>query len=316
MCHLCNPTPSATRRVIDHLAGGKLHDKSVEESWELIEDFTLYENESWNDPRDLAKPVKAISWPQDVSSTSDRCLIELENQVQCLMEVHLTPRPFVQVNKIASSCEICGGPYITQFFMKNPEQHFVDYASSRIDKAGDARLSEFEADFKQQQSEMTNKINTFSKVIIERMTGALPSDTVKNPKLNVNSTSSVLSARERKSLALKAKKESSDEESSTSRSEDEEYAMAVRDFKKFFKRRVFLMKAEKLTSVEYFCIKWLRFNREFDGVLNFGRESLLIHLPFLKYLVDILSNSGKLSRDFWKSSRSAYRHDSLFENRD
>ncbi|GJX29242.1 hypothetical protein Tco_0237321 [Tanacetum coccineum] len=41
---------------------------------------------------------------------------------------------------------------------------------------------------------------------------------------------------ERKSLALKAKKESSDEESSTSRSEDEEYAMTVRDFKKFFKR--------------------------------------------------------------------------------
>ncbi|GJR92136.1 hypothetical protein Tco_0264310 [Tanacetum coccineum] len=43
---------------------------------------------------------------------------------------------------------------------------------------------------------------------------------------------------ERKSLALKAKKESSDEECSTSGSEDEEYAMAVRDFKKFFKRRV------------------------------------------------------------------------------
>ncbi|GJS12308.1 hypothetical protein Tco_0369104 [Tanacetum coccineum] len=41
----------------------------------------------------------------------------------------------------------------------------------------------------------------------------------------------------RKSLALKAKKESSDEEYSSSGSEDEEYAMAVRDFKKFFKRR-------------------------------------------------------------------------------
>ncbi|GJR48949.1 copia protein [Tanacetum coccineum] len=36
---------------------------------------------------------------------------------------------------------------------------------------------------------------------------------------------------------FKAKKESSDEECSTSGSEDEEYAMAVRDFKKFFKRR-------------------------------------------------------------------------------
>nr|GEW48484.1 hypothetical protein [Tanacetum cinerariifolium] len=40
-----------------------------------------------------------------------------------------------------------------------------------------------------------------------------------------------------RSLALKAKKESSDEDSSTSDSEDEEYAIAVRDFKKFFKRR-------------------------------------------------------------------------------
>ncbi|GJT53405.1 retrovirus-related pol polyprotein from transposon TNT 1-94 [Tanacetum coccineum] len=42
---------------------------------------------------------------------------------------------------------------------------------------------------------------------------------------------------ERKSLALKAKKESIEEEGLTSESEDEEYAMAVRDFKKFFKRR-------------------------------------------------------------------------------
>nr|GEU56097.1 retrovirus-related Pol polyprotein from transposon TNT 1-94 [Tanacetum cinerariifolium] len=42
---------------------------------------------------------------------------------------------------------------------------------------------------------------------------------------------------DRKSLALKAKKESSDEECSTFGSKDEEYVMAVRDFKKFFKRR-------------------------------------------------------------------------------
>ncbi|GJS29923.1 zf-CCHC domain-containing protein [Tanacetum coccineum] len=45
-----------------------------------------------------------------------------------------------------------------------------------------------------------------------------------------------LRQRERRSLALKAKKDSSDEESLTFGSEDEEYAMAVRDFKKFFKR--------------------------------------------------------------------------------
>ncbi|GJW48801.1 hypothetical protein Tco_0080447 [Tanacetum coccineum] len=44
-----------------------------------------------NDLRDFAKPVKAITLPQDVPSTSDRCLIELENQVQRLMEAHLAP---------------------------------------------------------------------------------------------------------------------------------------------------------------------------------------------------------------------------------
>ncbi|GJV28399.1 hypothetical protein Tco_1384847 [Tanacetum coccineum] len=49
----------------------------------------------------------------------------------------------------------------------------------------DARLSKFEANFKQQESKMTNKFDTFLKAINDRMTRALPSDTVKNPKLNV-----------------------------------------------------------------------------------------------------------------------------------
>ncbi|GKB74879.1 alpha/beta hydrolases superfamily protein, partial [Tanacetum coccineum] len=40
-----------------------------------------------------------------------------------------------------------------------------------------------------------------------------------------------------RSLALKAKKESSDEDSSTYESEDEEYALAMREFKEFIKRR-------------------------------------------------------------------------------
>ncbi|GJS09660.1 hypothetical protein Tco_0366456 [Tanacetum coccineum] len=40
-----------------------------------------------------------------------------------------------------------------------------------------------------------------------------------------------------RSIVLKARKESSDDDSSTFDSEDEEYAIAVRDFKKFFKRR-------------------------------------------------------------------------------
>ncbi|GJT65171.1 hypothetical protein Tco_1016651 [Tanacetum coccineum] len=197
--------------------------------------------------------------------------------VQCLMEAHLAPKPSVQVNKIASSCEIFRGPHDTQYCMKNSEQGFVDYASSGTNEAGgkwftfkpeqnnigdtynpswkshpnlswrqpqnsknnfsnppnrfqpkrsslnhplnnnpqnfdnnqsnleglvfnfiasqDAKLSKFEADFKQQQSKMTNKIDTFLKAINDRMMGSLPNDMVKNPKLNVNPTSSVLAAR-------------------------------------------------------------------------------------------------------------------------
>ncbi|GJY83584.1 zf-CCHC domain-containing protein [Tanacetum coccineum] len=38
-------------------------------------------------------------------------------------------------------------------------------------------------------------------------------------------------------LSWKAKKESSDDETSTSESDDEEYAMAVRNFEKLFRRK-------------------------------------------------------------------------------
>ncbi|GKA82755.1 hypothetical protein Tco_0789503 [Tanacetum coccineum] len=236
------------------------------------------------------------------------------------MKAYIDSMQPTQVNKITSSCEICSGPHDTQYCKENPEQAFVEYASSRTAKVGgkwytfkpeqnnlgdtynlswkshpnlrwrqpqnsqnkfsnppnrfqsngsipnrsfnnnpqsfnnhsnleglvsnfmasqdarlskfeadykqqqsemtnkidiilkaitdrmsnlvsnfmasqDARLSKFEADFKQQQSEMTNKIDIILKAITDRMAGALPSDTVKNPKLNVNSISPVLSAR-------------------------------------------------------------------------------------------------------------------------
>ncbi|GJZ66605.1 MAK10-like protein [Tanacetum coccineum] len=100
-----------------------------------LQDISLYDNKSWNDPRDFAKPVKVISLPQDVQSTSDRRLIELENQVQRLMVAHLATKSFIQVNKIASLREICSGPHDTLYWMENPEQAFIDYASSPIDEA-------------------------------------------------------------------------------------------------------------------------------------------------------------------------------------
>ncbi|GKC57469.1 hypothetical protein Tco_1085067 [Tanacetum coccineum] len=125
-----------TRRTIDQSANGKLRDRNAKESWALLEDLTLYDNESWNDPIDFAKPVKVISFPQDVPSTSDRPLIELENQVQRLMEAHFALTQPTQVNKITTSCEICSGPYNTQYCMEDPKQAFVEYASSRTNEAG------------------------------------------------------------------------------------------------------------------------------------------------------------------------------------
>ncbi|GKB81103.1 MAK10-like protein [Tanacetum coccineum] len=190
------------------------HGESLSEAW--TQDLTLYDNESWNDPRNLAKPFKAIDLPQDVPSTSDRHLIELENQVQRFMEAHLSPTQPTQVNIITTSCETCSGPHDTQYCMENHEQAFVDYASSRTDEVGgkwytfkpekndlcdtynpswkshpNLRLSKFEADFKQQQSEITNKIDTVLEAITDRIAGTLPSDTVKNLKL---SATPVLSA--------------------------------------------------------------------------------------------------------------------------
>ncbi|GJX60819.1 MAK10-like protein, partial [Tanacetum coccineum] len=69
--------------------------------------FQQHQGECWNNPRDFSKPIKAISLPHDVP-----------------------------MNKLTSSCEICNGPQNTQYCMENPEQAFVEYASSRTDKAG------------------------------------------------------------------------------------------------------------------------------------------------------------------------------------
>ncbi|GJT86273.1 hypothetical protein Tco_1067990 [Tanacetum coccineum] len=92
------------------------------------------QNSATNDPRDFAK---SVALPQDVPSTSDRHLIELENQVQRLMEAHLALTRPTRVNKITTKCEICNGPHDTQYCMENPEQAFVKYASSHTNEVGE-----------------------------------------------------------------------------------------------------------------------------------------------------------------------------------
>ncbi|GJU69109.1 MAK10-like protein [Tanacetum coccineum] len=88
------------------------------------------------------------------------------------------------------------GSFLNRSFNNNPQKiSNLEGLVSNFMASQDARLSKFETNFKQQQGEMTNKINTVLKAINDRITGALPSDTVKNLKFNVNSTSPVFSTR-------------------------------------------------------------------------------------------------------------------------
>ncbi|GJT41657.1 hypothetical protein Tco_0941522 [Tanacetum coccineum] len=77
-------------------------------------------------------------------------------------------------------------------------------------------------------------------LLVEEFDNTITDELIDNLKVNeviIKKDSEMVKGKrdQSRSLALKAKKESSDVKNSTSDSEDEEYAMAVRDFKKFFK---------------------------------------------------------------------------------
>ncbi|GJR72241.1 hypothetical protein Tco_0084606 [Tanacetum coccineum] len=79
---------------IDRAAGGKLRNKNVDESWEIIENLALYDHEGWNDTKEFVKLVKSISTPQSTSKTHDRRPLELEDQINFLLNgSRPTPRP-------------------------------------------------------------------------------------------------------------------------------------------------------------------------------------------------------------------------------
>ncbi|GJS90318.1 hypothetical protein Tco_0772954 [Tanacetum coccineum] len=134
MTSLCSKNIKALTRFKDILQ--KFHHHGID-IWLQRTLSRCYDNESWNDRRDFAKPVKAVSLPQDVPSTSDCRLIEPENQVQRSMEAHLTPKQPIQVNKITFLCEVCSGPHDTQYCMENLVEAFAEYASSRTKEAGE-----------------------------------------------------------------------------------------------------------------------------------------------------------------------------------
>ncbi|GJS12461.1 MAK10-like protein [Tanacetum coccineum] len=122
------------------------HGESLSEAWtrfkDLLQKVPHHGIDLWFQVQifyDHVNPVTRRTIDQavgDVLSIPDRRLIKLENQVQRLMEAHLAPMKPTQMNKITTLCEICSGPHDTQYCMEDPEQAFVEYASSRTDEAG------------------------------------------------------------------------------------------------------------------------------------------------------------------------------------
>ncbi|GJS81159.1 hypothetical protein Tco_0747700 [Tanacetum coccineum] len=110
-----------------------------------LEDYSKPSHEGYRNTFELPVGNNVLEQPkvlpQDVSSTSDRHLIELENQVQCLMEAHLALTQPTQVNKITTLCEIFSGPHETQYCMDDSEQAYVDYASSRAQEMGGRKFT-------------------------------------------------------------------------------------------------------------------------------------------------------------------------------
>nr|GEV49396.1 UBN2 domain-containing protein [Tanacetum cinerariifolium] len=80
----------------------------------------------------------------------------------------------------------------------------------------------------------------------------------------------------RKSIALKAKKKSSDEECLTFDSKDEEYAMAVKDFKKFFKRRGRFVRQPRNDKKTFQEVMMTRTVKVIENALDVANQIILL----------------------------------------
>ncbi|GJR45613.1 hypothetical protein Tco_1313716 [Tanacetum coccineum] len=96
------------------------------------------------------------------------------------MEAHLALTQPTLVNKITTSCEICSGPYDTQYCMEDPEQAFVDYAN----ETGSRYQTKFEKaliDFDSHQEKRLSNLRT--------LLGQQQDDMIRNLVAQMNFTS-------------------------------------------------------------------------------------------------------------------------------
>nr|GEU96058.1 MAK10-like protein [Tanacetum cinerariifolium] len=171
------PSHEGCRNTIELPIGNNVVPLNAKESWALLEDLALFDNESWNDPRDFAKLVKAISLLQDVPSTSDHHLIERENQVERLMEDDLAHKQYV--NPQNGSFSTYSSSYQTN----------LEKALSDFDSRQERRLSSLGTQLEQQQDDMINKIKTLWMAVSEKLDDIPTPDSAENSIAHINAVS-------------------------------------------------------------------------------------------------------------------------------
>ncbi|GJW87780.1 hypothetical protein Tco_0163120 [Tanacetum coccineum] len=177
---------------------------------EIIENLALYDDERWNDLKDFVKSVKAISTPQSASKTPNRRLLELEDQINFLLKgSRPTPRPSSMQVPQAYAEAVYLNPRLqnqNEPLKQNPftfhERTGPNPQPQALETTFEARVQDYMAVLAKRIERLENAIfkqpeviNNFLKPTNRfQLKGALPRVTVKNPLLNVNSTSLVLSA--------------------------------------------------------------------------------------------------------------------------
>ncbi|GKE65792.1 hypothetical protein Tco_1519953 [Tanacetum coccineum] len=108
------------------------------------------------------------------------------------METHLAPTQPTQVNKFTTSCEICSGPHDTQYYMEDPEQAFVEYASSRTNEMASrlVTMNQVPRSFNEAVDayDMISKVNLLWKTISKKLDDTPLCDTAGGPTAQMNFT--------------------------------------------------------------------------------------------------------------------------------
>ena len=74
------------KRAIDRAAGGRLQDRSAEESWEIINELASDDNEVWQISHNVRAVVKTYSSSDKANQITKKSVSELERRVACIIE--------------------------------------------------------------------------------------------------------------------------------------------------------------------------------------------------------------------------------------